>query len=170
MNPPPRDYHKQARDNLRGVRFPEPLATTGPPNLFYDHQNHRQTHNPLAMLQTKQGVIHLPQPQGQGPNPLMQGSQDARFAKVQPNLAPVHETILPHSNLVQVGEFAKCLNTLELPTLVVTRGMVVKSSLNECEEEDISIDSSEDSPHFSELNETTKQLVGDMKKNIGHQP
>jgi len=100
----------------------------------------------------------------------MQGSQDARFTKVQPNLAPVHETILPHSNLVQVGEFAKCLNTLELPTLVVTRGMVVKSSLNECEEEDISIDSSEDSPHFSELNETTKQLVGDMKKNIGHQP
>jgi len=58
----------------------------------------------------------------------------------------MHETILPHSNLVQVGEFAKCLNTLKLPTLVVTRGMALKSSLNECEEEDISIDSSEDSP------------------------
>ncbi len=55
LNPPPRDYHKQARDNMRGVRFPKPLATSGPPNLFYDHQNHRQTHNPLAMLQTKQG-------------------------------------------------------------------------------------------------------------------
>jgi hypothetical protein len=65
---------------------------------------------------------------------------------------------------VQVGEFAKCLNTLELPALVITRGMAVKSSSNEREEEAISIDSSEDSPHFSELNETTKQLVGDMKK------
>jgi hypothetical protein len=94
----------------------------------------------------------------------MQGSQDARFAEVQPNLAHVHETTIPHSNLVQVGEFAKCLNTLELPALVVTRAMAVKSSLNEREEEAISIDSSEDSPHFSELNETTKQLVGDMKK------
>jgi hypothetical protein len=72
----------------------------------------------------------------------MQGSQDARFAEVQPNLAPVHETTIPHSNLVQVGEFAKCLNTLELPALVVTRGMAIKSSLNEREEEAISIDSS----------------------------
>jgi hypothetical protein len=52
------------------------------------------------MLQTNQGVIHLPQPQGQGPTPPMQGSQDARFAEVQPNLAPVHETTIPHSNLV----------------------------------------------------------------------
>jgi hypothetical protein len=34
------------------------------------------------MLQTNQRVIHLPQPQGQGPNPLVQGSQDVRFAKV----------------------------------------------------------------------------------------
>ncbi len=75
---------------------------------------------------------------------------------MQPNLAPVHETILPHYNLVQVGEFAKCLNTLELPTLAVTRGMVVKSSLIEHEEEAIFIDYSKDSPHFFELNETTK--------------
>jgi hypothetical protein len=66
---------------------------------------------------------------------------------------------------VQVGEFAKCLNTLELPALVVTRGMVVKSPLNECEEKAISIDFSKDLPHFSELNETTKQLAGDMRKN-----
>jgi hypothetical protein len=43
--------------------------------------------------------------------------------------------------------------------------MAIKSLLNEHEEEAISIDSSEDSPHFSKLNETTKQLVGDMKKN-----
>jgi hypothetical protein len=141
------------------------MATNGPPNLFYDHQNHRQTHNPPAMLQTNQGVIHLPQLQGQGPNPQLQGSQDVRFAEMHSNLTPVHETILPHSNLVQVGEFAKCLTTLELLTLVVTRGMVVKSSLIECEKETVSINSSEDSPHFSKLNETTKQLARNMKKN-----
>ncbi len=60
---------------MRGVRFPEPVATNGPPNLFYDHQNHKQTHNPPTILQTNQGVIHLLQLQGQGPNPPMQGSQ-----------------------------------------------------------------------------------------------
>jgi hypothetical protein len=140
------------------------MATNGPPNFFYDHQNHRQTHNTPAMLQTNQGIIHLPQPQGQGLNPPVQGSQDVRFAKVQQNFTPVHEIILPHSNLVQGGEFAKCLNTLELPALVATRGMVIKSPLIEHEEEAISIDSSEDSPHFSEFNETTKQLAGDMRK------
>ncbi|KAH9576606.1 hypothetical protein CY35_01G171300, partial [Sphagnum magellanicum] len=43
--------------------------------------------------------------------------------------------------------------------------MAVKSPLIEREEEAISIDSSEDSSHFSELNETTKQLVGNMRKN-----
>ncbi len=37
LNPPPGDYQKQARDNMRGVRFPEPMTTNGPPNLFYDH-------------------------------------------------------------------------------------------------------------------------------------
>jgi len=141
------------------------MAINGPTNLFYDLQNHKQTHNPPAMLQTNQGVIHLPQPQGQGPNPPMQGFQDVRFAKVQPNLAPVHEIILPHSNLVQVGEFAKCLNTLELLALVLMQGKAVKSPLIECEEEAISIDSFEDSPHFSKFNETTKQLAGDMRKN-----
>jgi hypothetical protein len=80
---------------MRGVRFHEPMATNGPPNLFYDHQNHRQTHNPPTMLQTNQGVIHLPQPQGQGLNPPVQGSQDVRFAELQQNLTLVHETILP---------------------------------------------------------------------------
>jgi hypothetical protein len=61
----------------------------------------------------------------------------------------MHETIFPHSNLVQMGEFAKCLNTLELLALVVTQGMAIKSLLIEGKEEAISIDSSEDSPHFS---------------------
>jgi hypothetical protein len=66
---------------------------------------------------------------------------------------------------VQVREFAKCLNILELFALVVTQGMVVKGPLIEHEKEAISIDSSEDSPQFFELNETIKQLVGDMRKN-----
>jgi hypothetical protein len=43
--------------------------------------------------------------------------------------------------------------------------MAIKSLLNEREEEAISIDSFEDLPHFSKLNETTKQLAGDMRKN-----
>jgi hypothetical protein len=60
FNPPLGDYKKQTRDNMKGVRFPEPMATNGPPNFFYDHQNHKQTHNPPTMLQTNQGVTHLP--------------------------------------------------------------------------------------------------------------
>jgi hypothetical protein len=81
----------------------------------------------------------------------VKGSQDARFVEVPPNLAPVQETIFLHFNLVQMGEFAKCLNNLELHALVVMQGMVVKSSLIECEEEAIHIKFSKDSPHFFEL-------------------
>jgi hypothetical protein len=66
------------------------------------------------------------------------------MAEVQPNLAPMHEMIHLHSNLVQVGEFAKCLNTLKLHALVVTRGMAIKNPPIEHEEEAISIDSFED--------------------------
>ncbi len=95
----------------------------------------------------------------------MQCYQDVRFAEVQANLTPMHDTILLHSNLVQVGEFAKCLNTLELPTSVIMQGMAVKSPLIEHKEEAIFIDSFEDSPDFSELNETTKQLARNMKNN-----
>jgi hypothetical protein len=43
--------------------------------------------------------------------------------------------------------------------------MAVKSLLIKREEEAISIDSSEDSPHFFELNEITKQLARDVRKN-----
>jgi hypothetical protein len=100
------------------------------------------------MLQTNQGVIHLPQPHGQGPNPPSQGSQYVRFTKAQTNFALEHEIIFPHSNLVRVREFAKCLNILELLTLVVTQGMVVKGPLIEHENEAIFIDSFEDLPHF----------------------
>jgi hypothetical protein len=82
LNPPPGDYQKQARDNMRGMRFLKPMVTNGPPNFFYDHQNHRQTHNPRAMLQTNQRIIHLPHLQGQGPNPPIQGSQDAKVGNL----------------------------------------------------------------------------------------
>jgi hypothetical protein len=44
------------------------------------------------------------------------------------------------------------------------QSMAVNNLLIELEEETISIDSSEDSPHFFELNETTKKLARDMKK------
>ncbi len=77
----------------------------------------------------------------------------------------MHETTFPHSNLVEMGEFAKCLNTLELLALVVTQGMAIKSLLIEREKEAISINFSKDLPHFFELNETTKQLARYMKNN-----
>jgi hypothetical protein len=69
---------------------------------------------------------------------------------------------------MQVREFAKCLNFLELFALVITQGMAIKGPLIEHEKKAISIDSSEDSPHFFELNERIKQLARDMRKMICH--
>ncbi len=39
-----------------------------PPSLFYDHQNHRQTHHPPIVVQTRQGVIDLAPLQNHGQN------------------------------------------------------------------------------------------------------
>ena len=37
----------------------EPSKMTGPSNLYYDHQNNKQTHASPSGLQTKQGIIPL---------------------------------------------------------------------------------------------------------------
>jgi hypothetical protein len=56
-----------------------------PPSLFYDRQNHRQTHHLPIVVQTKQGVIDLAPLQNHGQNHnirLMQSypnTQDVRL-------------------------------------------------------------------------------------------
>ncbi len=55
LNSPYNDYQIQARNNMKGMKFSDPMVTNGLPNFYYDHQNHRQTYNPPTILQTNQG-------------------------------------------------------------------------------------------------------------------
>jgi hypothetical protein len=62
LNPPPGppgNYQQQAKNNVQGAKFNVPSMDPNPPSLFYDHQNHRQTHHPPTVVQTRQGVINL---------------------------------------------------------------------------------------------------------------
>ena len=57
--PPPKDYLQQAQANLQGARRTNSNDVAGPSNLYYDHQNNKQTHTSPSGLQTKQGIIPL---------------------------------------------------------------------------------------------------------------
>ncbi len=85
LNFPPGNYQQQARNNVQGAKHNVPSMDPNPPNLFYDHQNHRQTHHPSAAVQTRQGVIDLAPLQNHGQNhnvrPIQSypGTQDVRL-------------------------------------------------------------------------------------------
>ena len=59
LYPPPGDYPQQAQANLQGARWTDSTDVAGPSNLYYDHQNNKQTHTSPSGLQTKQGIINL---------------------------------------------------------------------------------------------------------------
>ena len=70
LQPPPGDYPQQAQANLQGARRTDSNDVAGPSNLYYDHQNNKQTHTSPSGLQTKQGIIPLT------------NSQDVRYIDV----------------------------------------------------------------------------------------
>ena len=44
LQPPPGDYPQQAQANLQGAQWTNSTNIVGPSNLYYDHQNNKQTH------------------------------------------------------------------------------------------------------------------------------
>jgi hypothetical protein len=96
---------------VQGVKLNVPSMDPNPPSLFYDHQNHRQTHHPPTAIQTKQGVIDLASLQNQGQNHnvrLVQsypGTQDVRLVgSNQAGPSTVNQGyVTQQSNLVQTS-------------------------------------------------------------------
>ncbi len=141
------------------------------PNLFYDHQNHRQTHHLPTTVQTRQGVIDLAPLQNHGQNhnvrPMQSylGTQDVRL--VDSNQAGPsnmnQEYVTQQSHLVQTLKVKenKGKITLVVPTLVVTtRAKTLAMPILE-ESSDVP---SEDSPHFFDLDEMLKEARKFFKK------
>ena len=143
MAPPPEDYHQQAQANLQGARSTERAEPAGPSNLYYDRQNHKQTHTSPTAIQTKQGMIPLP------------SSQDVRYidailtsqeAKERENTALV---VLKSGRLT--GEDTG-LKMLARETIQEEKGG-----------EEESEESSEDEPDFLELNEATQKATKEVR-------
>ena len=141
--PPPGDYHQQAQANLQGARSTKQTEPTGPSNLYYDRQNHKQTHTSPTAIQTKQDMIPLP------------GSQDVRYidavltsqeAKERENTALV---ILKSGRLMGEDTSIK---------------MLAREPIQEEKEgEEESEESSEDEPDFLELNEATQKATKEVR-------
>ena len=143
MAPPPADYHQQAQANLQGARSTEQTEPVGPSNLYYNRQNHKQTHTSSATVQTKQDMI------------LLLGSQDVRYinavltsqeAKERENTALV---VLKSGPLMGEDTGIK---------------MLAKEPIQEEQEgEEESEESSEDEPDFMELNEATQKATKEVR-------
>lgn len=163
---PRADYAKQAQDNQRGVRFSEPRNTNGPPNMYYDYANNRQTQNAPDAIQTNQGVTPVV------PN---QGTQDARFLSLD---VPESSRINEIQTSLFVGVEVSDLETMQksLPALVVTRGGAKTGLPPPVEEEEVDspdssshssmqLLSSPDSPQFSDLQSTLKETAKQVRFN-----
>jgi len=59
LNLPPGNYQQHVRNNVQSTKHNVHSMDPNPLNLFYDCQNHRQTHHPFTTIQTRQGVIDL---------------------------------------------------------------------------------------------------------------
>jgi hypothetical protein len=155
LQPPLGNYQQQAQDNLQNARNKDPGPSTGPPNLYYDHQNNRQTHNSHVGLQTAQGVIPL----SSSPS-----THDARYIGSLPPPVQGESSMTHHVNMVEITNIDEHSGPKDLPALVITRGGA-RTSLDDIQEEEevVSEEDSEGSPHFSELNDTFK----DTAKEVG---
>ena len=121
----------------------ERAEPAGPSNLYYDRQNHKQTHTSPIAVQTMQGMIPLP------------GSQDVRYidviltsqeAKKRENTALV---VLKSGRLTGEDTGLK---------------MLAKETIQEEKEsEEESEESSEDELDFLELNEATQKATKEVR-------
>jgi len=59
LEAPRGDYQKQAQDNMKGARLTEIREETGPPDMYYDRANNKQTQASPETLQTAQKNIPL---------------------------------------------------------------------------------------------------------------
>ena len=154
LKPPPGDYARQAQANLQGARLTEIPEPSGPSNLYYDHQKHKQTHNSPGALKTVQGVIPLSD---------TQSSQDVRYidARLDSSYSTSH---VLHTEAV---EGAKRTRTSAMVILKSGRTTGIDAGnppgmdpIHEDDEEDeVSEELSDDEPEFSELNDTTKDTA-----------
>jgi len=172
LNLPPGNYQQQAKNNVQGAKLNVPSMDPNPSSLFYDHQNHRQTHHPPTVVQTRQGVIDLAPLQYHGQNhnvrPVQSypSTQDVRLVdsnQAGPSTMNQEYVITLLSNLVQTLEIKenKAKITLVAPTLAVTtRAKTLAMPILE-ESSDVP---SKDSPQFSELDEVLKEARKNVKK------
>ena len=167
LNPPPGNYYQQAQDNMRGARYQAPDNTLRPPNMFYDHANNRQNQNPPSSLQTRGGYVPIDRGQSSNqPNQPQssQGPQDVRFVEIPNSLGQDDlkgKASSSYANFVNYqirGEEEARLKGV--PALaVMTRSRQANANPDVVESDT----TSEDSPHFSDLEMTTRKVVRSLK-------
>ena len=140
LNPPLGDYLQQAQANLQGARRIDSSNVVGPSNLYYDHQNNKQTHTSPSKLQTKQGIIPLT------------NTSDVRYM----------DAVLLNNTLEKQKDIAlvvlKSGRLTDKDTGIKLLDRLVAEKIDEKSEE-----SSDDEPDFFELNNATKRASKEVQ-------
>ena len=136
LHPPPGDYPQQAQANLQGARRTNSTDVVGPSNLYYNHQNNKQTHTSPSGLQTKQGIIPLT------------NTSDVRYM----DAILLNATPKKQEDIALVVLKSGRLTSEDIGIKLLDRPVTEKT-------EDESDKSSDDEPDFIELNNATKKAT-----------
>jgi hypothetical protein len=144
------NVRQQAQDNMRGARSSRQAPAGGPPNMYFDHLNNRQTQRALEALQIARGTITLAPP-----------SNSVVLRDLEPEVQQTHyiDSRPPRNMQSSVRAMLKSGHTTEEDSGPPTLGTIIESA----EDDEVSLDSSDAEMDFTRLNEETQHSTQDVR-------
>jgi hypothetical protein len=142
------NFRQQAQDNMRGAKSSGQAPTAGPPNMYFDHLNHRQMQRAPEALQTARGTITLAPPSSSVVLiDLELEVQQTHYIDSRPprNIQSSVQAVLKSGHTT--GEDSGALGTIE----------------ETVEDDEVSLGSSNVEMDFTRLNEETQHAVQDVR-------
>jgi hypothetical protein len=144
------NFRQQAQDNMKGARSSGQAPAAGPPNMYFDHLNYRQTQRAPEALQTARGTITLAPP-----------SSSVVLRDLEPEVQQTHyiDSRPPMNRQSSVRVVLKSGRTIgedSGPHALVT----IEET---AEDDEVSLGSSDAEMDFTRLNEETQHAAQDVR-------
>jgi hypothetical protein len=144
------NFRQQAQDNMRGARSSGQAPVAGPPNMYFDHLNYRQTQRAPEALQTARGTITLAPP-----------SSSVVLRDVEPEVQQTHyiDSRPPMNRQSSVRVVLKSGRTTGEDSGPPALGTIEETA----EDDEVSLGSSDAEMDFTRLNEETQHAAQDVR-------
>jgi hypothetical protein len=144
------NFRQQAQDNMRGARSSGQAPAAGPPNMYFDHLNYRQTQRAPEALQTARGTITLAPP-----------SSSVVLRDLEPEVQQTHyiDSRPPMNRQSSVRVVLKSGRTTGEDSGPPALGTIEETA----EDDEVSLGSSDAEMDFTRLNEETQHAAQDVR-------